>query len=59
MDEPVTDFVELEEGGIILTAQQFDIDRGYMLTPEHEVIILSPKNKVGYQYAYGMRSRYA
>lgn len=54
MRDEGSQYVELAGGGYRLTADQRDIDRGYMLGPDGEILLLSSKNKPGYQYTYGV-----
>lgn len=54
MKDGISQYTELAEGGYRLTADQRDIDRGYMLGPDGTEILLSGKHKPGYQYTYGV-----
>lgn len=39
-------------GWIELTADEDDITRGFMIGPDGQKFLLSPKNRVGYQFTY-------
>lgn len=39
-------------GMVVLTAQDYDIRRGYLIGPDGQEFLLSPKAKPGYQFTY-------
>ena len=46
----------IENGWVICTADDFDIERGYMVGHDGRQIFLSKKCKVGYSYTYKAES---